>query len=293
MRNDVVNGRADSEAGRVSGRSGAVQSVDRAVQVLETLAREDGASIALLARELEVHASTASRLVASLERHDLIERGENGTVQLGVGLLRLAAAARPRRDLTAIAGPVCEALAEELGETVNVAVLRGGVAVNLYQAQARSTVAMHNWVGDRTVLHATSSGKMLLAHLESDQRRDLLRGELESFTAHTLTDPAVLEAQLDEARERGWAEAIEEYEDGLVALAAPVRGPEGTVIAAVSAAGPAYRLSPQHLPEAAVVLRRAAAEISRRLGYRASSAQASGASAQAASPSADAVIPPA
>lgn len=247
---------------------GAVQSVDRAVQVLETIAREDGASVAAIARELEVHASTASRLVASLARHDLVERGDDGAVQLGVGLLRLASAARPRRDLTAIAGPVCEALAEELGETVNVAVLRGGVAVNLYQAQARSTVAMHNWVGDRTVLHATSSGKMLLAHLEPAQRRELLRGELESFTARTLTDPAALERQLDEARERGWAEAVEEFEEGLVALAAPVRGPEGTVIAAVSAAGPAYRLAPERLPEAAEVLRAATEEISRRLGHR-------------------------
>src|SRR5690606_15502358 len=161
--------------------SGAVQSVDRAVLVLETIAREDGATVAEIARDVEVDASAASRVVASLERHDLVERGDAGAVQLGVGLLRLASAARPRRDLTAIAGPVCEALAEELGETVNV-------AVNLYQAQARSTVAMHNWVGDRTVLHATSSGKMLLAHLDPAQRRELLRGELESFTARTLTD---------------------------------------------------------------------------------------------------------
>ena len=248
--------------------SGAVQSVDRAVQVLETIANQDGASVAAIARELEVHASTASRLVASLEHHDLVERSEDGTVQLGVGLLRLASAARPRRDLTAIAGPVCEALAEQLGETVNVAVLRGGVAVNLYQAQARSTVAMHNWVGDRTVLHATSSGKMLLAHLEPSQRRELLRGPLESFTARTLTDPAALEEQLAAARERGWTEAVEEYEEGLVALAAPVRGPEGTVLAAVSAAGPAYRLSPQRLPEASLALRTATEEISRRLGHR-------------------------
>lgn len=249
--------------------NGAVQSVDRAVQVLEILAREDGASVAAIARELEVHASTASRLVASLEHHDLVERGEDGSVELGVGVLRLASAARPRRDLTAIAGPVCEALAEELGETVNVAVLRDGVAVNLYQAQARSTVAMHNWVGDRTVLHATSSGKMLLAHLERSVRRDLLRGPLESFTEHTLTDPAQLEEQLVAARERGWSEAVEEFEEGLVALAAPVRGAEGTVIAAISAAGPSYRLAPERLPEAAAVLLTATEEISRRLGHRA------------------------
>jgi DNA-binding IclR family transcriptional regulator len=114
---------------------------------------------------------------------------------------------------------------------------------------------------------------MLLAHLEPAQRRQLLRGRLESFTERTLTDPSVLEQQLAAARERGWSEAVEEFEEGLVALAAPVRGPEGTVIAAVSAAGPAYRLSPQRLPEASVVLRRATEEISRRLGHRAPAEQ--------------------
>lgn len=250
--------------------NGTVQSVERAAQVMEILAREGAAGVGEIARELQVHGSTASRLITALEAYDLVERdGAGGKVRLGVGLLRLAAATRSGLDLTAQAGPVCDALAEELGETVNVAVLRDGAAVNVYQAQGRRTVALHNWVGDRTVLHATSSGKMLMAHLPEAKREAMLEAPRERFTAATVTSAAELREQFVQARERGWAEAVEEFEEGLNAAAAPIRGPAGEVIAAVSVAGPAYRLAPEDLPRAADALLRAAEQISRRLGYRA------------------------
>ncbi|MDN5898939.1 MAG: IclR family transcriptional regulator [Brachybacterium sp.] len=250
--------------------NGTVQSVERAAQVMEILAREGSAGVGEIARELGVHGSTASRLLTALEAYDLVERdGDGGRSRLGVGVLRLAAATRNGLVLTAQAGPVCDALAEELGETVNVAVLRDGSAVNVYQAQGRRTVALHNWVGDRTVLHATSSGKMLMAHLPTTTLEPLLEAPRERFTATTVTSAEDLQRQFAEARERGWAVAIEEFEEGLNAAAAPIRGPEGEVIAAVSAAGPAYRLPAEELPRVAEALVRAAEEISRRLGHRA------------------------
>lgn len=249
--------------------TGAVQSVDRAAQVLEILAREGRCGVSRIARELGVHQSTASRLVSALEAHDLVERQvEGGAVQLGIGILRLAAAARPRQDLTAVGGPVCEALAERLGETVNLAVYRSGAAVNLYQAQGTRTVALHNWVGDATVLHATSSGKVLLANLLPTQREAVLAAGLERFTAHTILDPALLRDQLQEAALSGWAVAEEEYEEGLNAVAAAIHGPGGEVVAALSAAGPAYRLGRDRFPELIDEVQQAAAEVSRRMGHR-------------------------
>ena len=250
-------------------RAGGVQSVDRAVQVMEILARDGRSGVGRIAKELGVHQSTVSRLVAALEAHDLVERQvEGGAVQLGVGILRLAAATRSRQDLTAVGGPVCDALAEQLGETVNLAVYRSGAAVNLYQAQGTRTVALHNWVGDATVLHATSSGKVLLAHLPPAQSEAVITGDLERFTAQTIVEADALRAQLQEAAVRGWAVAEEEYEEGLNAVAAAICGPEGNVIAALSAAGPAYRLGRGRLPEVAEQVRQAAKEISRRLGHR-------------------------
>lgn len=250
--------------------NGSVQSVDRAAQVLEILARDGAAGVGEVARELEVHGSTASRLIAALEGHDLVERdGSSGKVRLGMGVLRLAAATRSSLDLTAEAGPVCDALAEELGETVNVAILRDGAAVNVYQAQGTRTVALHNWVGNRTVLHATSSGKMLMAHVSAAERDLVLEAPRERFTAATVVDADALHRQFDEARDRGWAAVVEEFEEGLNAVASPIRGPEGDVIAALSVAGPAYRLAPDDLSGVAEVLIRASEKISLRLGYRA------------------------
>ncbi|MFC7376223.1 IclR family transcriptional regulator [Brachybacterium sp. GCM10030268] len=249
--------------------TGTVQSVERAAQVLEILARDGQSGVGQIARELDVHVSTASRLLGALENHDLVERSEAGSVvQLGVGVLRLAASTRSGLDLTDQAGPVCDALAEELGETVNLAVYRSGSAVNLYQAEGTRTVALHNWVGGRTVLHATSSGKMLLAHLPRDESEPLIAADLERFTERTITAPDLLRRELRIIRERGWAQAVEEFEEGLNAVAAPIYGPEGTVIAALSAAGPTYRLAPDELPAAAETLLSGAREISRRLGHR-------------------------
>lgn len=238
------------------------------MQVLEILARDGEAGVSEIARHLGVHSSTASRLIRALEAHDLVERpGGNGRIRLGVGLLRLAGATAAQLDLSTQAQPVCDSLAAEVGETVNVAILSGGVALNICQAQGSSTVSTQNWVGQRTVLHATSSGKVLLAYLDSRERSTLLRGSLERFTEHTTTSVRALRAELKAIRAAGWAQVIEEYEEGLNAAAAPVRAHDGAVIAAISAAGPAYRLSPERLPDVAAAIAQAGADVSRRMGY--------------------------
>jgi IclR family transcriptional regulator, acetate operon repressor len=249
-------------------QTGAVQSVDRAVRVLEILARDGEAAVTEVARELGVHTSTASRLIAALLGHDLVEQPNGrGKYRLGVGLLRLAGATASRLDVSTQAQPVCDALAAELDETTNVAIISGDVAINVCQAQGSTHVAAQNWVGQRTVLHATSSGKVLLAFLGGHELDEMLDGELQRFTPRTFTSPGELRKELQGIRERGWACAVEEYEEGLNAVAAPIRAHDGSVVAAISASGPAYRLSEDRIPEASQAVSRAAAEVSRRLGY--------------------------
>ena len=264
MRNRPTGTSADGGAQPAS----AVQSVDRAVRVLEMLAREGEAGVSEVARQLGVHPSTASRLIGALAGHELVEHlGPRGKYRLGVGVLRLAGATAAQLDLTTQAQPVCDALAAELGETINVAIVSGGVAINVCQAQGSTAVAAQNWVGQRTVLHATSSGKALLAHMDDEERERVLAGPLERFTAHTLTSADRLRSELRSIRENGCAYAFEEYEEGLNAVAAPIRAHDGTVVAAISASGPAYRMSGQRIADACGAVVRAAAEVSRRLGY--------------------------
>ncbi|MGI5269997.1 IclR family transcriptional regulator [Nonomuraea sp. CA-218870] len=238
-----------------------VQSVDRAIAILEILAREGATRVTDLASELEVHKSTASRLLGALEQGGLVEQtGDRGRYRLGVGVVRLAGAATNQLDLARESGPVCRRLAEEIGETVNVAVPRDGDAVNISQVRGPSAISGQSWVGARTPAHATSSGKVLMAFGALAVPAELCR-----FTPLTITDERRL--GLEEIVRRGWAAAVEELEPGLNAVAAPIRNIDGAVVAAVSASGPSYRLTPQRLPEVGERLAGGAREISRRLGY--------------------------
>ncbi|MDL2078188.1 IclR family transcriptional regulator [Streptomyces sp. GXMU-J15] len=263
----MSNYTADSEtaAPAVNG----VQSVDRAVSVLEILARRGEAGVSEVAAEIDVHKSTAFRLLGALEARGLVEQAaERGKYRLGFGIVRLAGAVTGRLDITQQGRPVCERLAEELGETVNIAVLQEHYAVNLYQVRGPGAVGTHNWVGQLTPVHATSSGKILLAHLPDKERAAVLAASgTRKLTAHTLTTKARLEKDLALARERGYAVALEELEIGLHAMAAPIRSRDGEVIAAISASGPTYRFTEERMAELAPVLIEGADEISRRMGY--------------------------
>ncbi|MDQ3404575.1 MAG: IclR family transcriptional regulator [Actinomycetota bacterium] len=244
-----------------------VQSVDRAIVVLELLAREREVGITDIAAELGVHKSTASRIVYTLQARRLVEQhGHRGRFTMGIGMLRFAGAVTGQLDLARLGGPVCEALAEKLGETVNVAVLDGSVAINICQARGSAAVAAQNWIGRRTPLHATSSGKVLLAALDERTRESILAGELAAHTPDTVTDPDALRSELQRVARDGYAICVEELEPGLHAVAVPVRCGPGEVIGAVSASGPSYRLSRTRMRQIANDLRPAAIELSSQLG---------------------------
>ncbi len=250
-------------------RDGGVQSVDRAISVLEILARRGEAGVSEVASEIDVHKSTAFRLLGALEGRGLVEQAaDRGKYRLGFGLIPLAGAVSDRLDVTRQGRVVLHRLAAEMGETINLAVLQEHYAVNVDQARGPSTVATHNWIGRLTPLHCTSSGKVLLAHVPVEHRAALLAASgMERFTAHTVTSPAELDAELSQAVTAGYATAVEEYETGLNALAAPVLDRAGEVIAALSVSGPAYRLDEPRIVELIEPIKAGAAEISRRMGW--------------------------
>jgi DNA-binding IclR family transcriptional regulator len=246
---------------------GHVQSVDRALTVLRLLARHGELGVTEIAADLGVHKSTAFRLVATLEAHDLVEQiSDRGKFRLGVGVLRLAGSTTVRLDLVQESRPVAVQLAQAVGETVNVTVVSGHEALYLDQVSGPSALALHNWVGQRIPLHATSNGKVLLAYGQPA----LLAGldhPLRAFTRRTVVDERVLVRELDEVRRRGWALAVDELEEGLTAIAAPIRGADGGVIASLSASGPTFRLTAERTPDVAARVVEAAREVSQRLGW--------------------------
>jgi DNA-binding IclR family transcriptional regulator len=253
--------------GPENGTGGGVQSVDRALTILEVLARLGEAGVTEIAAELGVHKSTAFRLVATLEAHRLVEQAtDRGKYRLGVGVLRLAGATTARLDLVQEARPVCRQLAADTGETVNIAVLSESSALYLDQVAGSSALQPHNWVGQHIPLHATSNGKVLLSGL--DQRGlDAQLRRLPTYTPQTITKKTALRDELARVREQGYAVAVDELEVGLTAVAAPIRNGHGDVVASMSVSGPTFRLATARVDEVARLLVAAAEEVSHRLGW--------------------------
>lgn len=248
-----------------------MQSVERAIAILRSFSREKPErGVSELSRELGVHKSTVFRLLATLERHGLVARNpETERYRLGLELLVLAAQVVEHMDLREIARPHLRDLSERCQETVNLAILHEGQVMDIEQfAPPVRSVKNIGWVGRRMPPHCTAAGKVLLAHLPKDRLERFLQSRLERLTPRTITDPERLREELERVRAQGYAIAEEELEDGLNALAAPIYDHTGAVNAAVSLAGPAFRVPPAMFPHLAGLLLDTCARISAELGYR-------------------------
>ena len=249
------------------GEPAAVRSVDRAISILDLLATGTGRTGAEVARELRVHRSTALRLLGTLERHGMVERDpRTARYRLGRRLPQLASVVTGEFDLRSVARPVCAGLAVAAGETATLDVLVGDVIVPIEQATASTSVVGVNWLGGRYPVHCTASGKAIAAFASLAVRERLLAIPLDRVTPHTITDRVKLAAQLDEVRRSGVARTHEELEVGLDAIAAPVFGPEGDVVAALDVSGPSHRVRTGARLDRLTV--EGAADLSRRLGFR-------------------------
>ncbi len=246
----------------------AVQSVDRALLVLEIVGKLGTAGVTEIATELGVHKSTVSRLITVLESRGFVEQlSDRGKYRLGFTIVRLAGSTSAQMDLAKESQAVCDRLAAETGETTNVAILDGDRIINIVEAIGPAEITLRSWVGQNCPVHATSSGKTLLAGLSADELGDVLPTRLAAFTPNTVTDGDALRAELVQIRAAGWASVSEELEVGLNAVAAPVRDSRGTVVAALSVSGPTYRLNADRFAATAKLAIAAADVVSRRLGY--------------------------
>ncbi len=249
--------------------AGVIRSVDRAVAILDLLAQDGWRAGAEVARELGVHRSTALRLLGTLERHALVERDpRTAKYRLGRRLPQLARVVSGELDLRHVARPVCEALAASCGETVTLDVLDGDEIVPIEQSTGSTAFVSVNWLGRRTPVHCTASGKVILAFAADSLRQRVLARPLVPMTPRSISDVAELEKQLAAAREGGFARTFEELEVGLDAIAAPVFSTDGEVVAAIDVSGPAHRLQAGGGPDLVGLTREAASDLSRRLGYR-------------------------
>jgi IclR family transcriptional regulator, acetate operon repressor len=246
----------------------AVRSVDRAAALLIALGDVAGdAGVTELARRLGLHKSTASRLLATLERRGLVEQDdETGRYRLGLAILRLAERAEETLDLRGIARADMERLARETRETVGLVTLDGDAAMTVAQVDGPNMVACADWTGRTVSLHGLAAGKVMLAtYAERDVLR-LVKQGLEARTERTITRLEPLLEELARVRRRDHATSFGEWEPGVNGIAVPVRDRRGRIVAALTVWGAAYRVTPARVPDLVACARAAAAAISVRLG---------------------------
>lgn len=252
----------------VSSKSSSVQSVERAITVMELLSRQGWSGVTEVANELDIHKSTAYRLLATLRDRGLVEQdADTEKYRLGFGMVLLASAVTADLDVVRHARPICERLSNETEETATITALEDDEAVIIHQTISTSSTMNVDWSGWHSPLHTTAAGKVLLAHLPEEHLNRILEKPLKRFTEHTIVDPEILRQQLEEIRRSGYGYTTEELEIGLNAVGAPIYSDKGTVIAAVGLSGPVFRLQVEYIPETGATVREAAAEISRQLGF--------------------------
>jgi DNA-binding IclR family transcriptional regulator len=250
-----------------------IQVLERAFGILDLLAAEADLDLSEVAAGVGLHKSTAHRLLMVLEGERFVERSvASGKYRLGSRLIELGLAAVSRLDLYERARPYLRELVDQTGETAHLAVLRGGEVVSLINVESRRTVRTPSTVGTRSPAHCTSLGKALLAHAAPLEVEELIRQQgLKPYTRNTITSASRLRKELRLIRERGYAVDDEEREEGLRCIGAPVWDHSGTVVAAVSIAGPSFRIRKERIPALAVPVISAAAGLSAALGYQATS----------------------
>ena len=233
------------------------KSVTKAVRLMRALASQPrtGATVTTLAKASGISRPTAFRLLYSLERAGLVDRIDNKYI-LGWELARLGRYADPYAGLVAKAQPLLQELADEFNESVTLSVPNANDGLDLVAEATGSHVIgitsrmSSHQVGQRYPLHASSSGKVLLADMPADKVKTILPAELERYTPHTITDRAVLLKELGMIREQGFGIIDNELEQELFSLSRPVRDSSGNLVAILTLNGPRYRFGRALIPTA-------------------------------------------
>lgn len=248
--------------------AGSVQTLERALSLLSLLARSETATLTELALRAGVPPSSAHRLLTTLQAARYVEFEEaTGAWSVGVEAFR-AGAAFLRRTRVAEAGrEAMRALVEQTGESANMAVPDGAEVVFVGQVETAQPVRAFFAPGMRAHMHASGIGKALLAAMSrAEAERRLLKSGLPEFTPKTLTTPQALFADLETIRSRGWSLDDEERYPGMRCVAAAIHNHHGEAVAGLSISGPAARLPVDVTAEFGPMVRRAAAEVTARIG---------------------------
>jgi IclR family acetate operon transcriptional repressor len=250
------------------------QSINRALHILKAFDDHNPRwELSALVEAVGLNKTTVFRILAALEAEGLIEKTDTGEYRLGSEMIAMGGRAARANPLREAASPHLKALTRATGETTTLEIIRrdtDGAAYMLVidEVLGKHLVGITQYIGTRLPVHATSTGKVILAYLTDDARADLLPPDLQPLTAHTHQSPDAFIAALQTAYTNGYALVVGELEEGVVAVGAPIFNADGYPIAALSLVGPSVRFTRSRAAELAPQVIATAHRISHDIGYR-------------------------
>lgn len=251
-------------------REYSVPAIERALSVLQCLGHSKrGFSISEIGRRLKIPKSSAHLILTTLERRGFLQKNtQTGKHHFGLQLVSLSRSAIENLDLREEAKPFLQALMQECGLTVHMAVLERDEAVIIEKVEAPGLVRLASWIGRRLDVNCTGVGKVLIAFLAAQELEYLLRTkEFARHNSRTIISKSALRRELTLVRQSGYALDNEEDEPGIRCIGAPVFDENGAAVAAISVAGTTNQIGMERVPVVALQVMRAALRISSRMGY--------------------------
>jgi len=246
-----------------------IQSVDRAFDILEALARSSGPmSLADLSLAVRLNPSTCHHLVGTIGRRGYITQNEETKrYSLGSKIFQLSEARTGQINLIDVAMPFLTRLNQKTGEATHLVVIEGAELVTIAKLGSQHAVKVDSTARRSDAAHATATGKAILAWLPESQIDEILKARgMERFTAETITSRRALIEELRLVRRHGYSEDREEFEPGVHCIGAAIRSHKGAVIGSVSISMPTMRVSEETLVKARKEVVWAAQEITKQLG---------------------------
>jgi DNA-binding IclR family transcriptional regulator len=247
-----------------------VQSIDRAVAIIECfneVKRE--LKLSEISEKLGLNKSTVHGIITTLKYHGFISQNEETQkYKLGIRFIEVGElvinSLNIRKAVLSVIGEICD----KVEETIHVGMLDGLDIVWIEKKECTKSIKTSTKIGERLPAYATADGKIILSFIDKEKIKNYLPKKIPKYTENTITNKAELIKRLEEAKQNGYTIDNEEFVEGIKCVAAPIFDHEGNVKFSLSTTGPAFRMTDERIKELVIIIKEAANEISRRIGYK-------------------------
>lgn len=246
-----------------------VKSVDRALDIVKLISSYKSMGVTEIAREIGINKSAVHRILSTLVKHGFIEKDTNTNhYKLGYTFLEIGSQLLESIDLRSEAQPFLKELEALTNEVIHLVVYDQGEVVYIEKLEGNETLRMHSQVGRRAPMHCSGVGKAILAYLPRQMISDILDEKgMPAHTSETITDKDAMFAELEKVKQQGYSLDLEENENGITCIAAPIFNHKKEIAAALSISGPTMRMTEGRLDDLKEKITEASRKISARLGH--------------------------